>query len=68
MIITIKRNEQLPKIEIDLQGVYYTYAIRNALITALELDGFDKEKIRQIFGLDPDQDQLVQEESKTEEK
>ena len=54
MKIIIKRNEQTPEITIDLKDVHYTYAISEAIRTALTLDGFSQETINDIFNLGED--------------
>jgi ethanolamine utilization protein EutQ (cupin superfamily) len=54
MKIIVKRNEQQPKITLDLKDVHYPYAIRDAIQVALEIDGFTKETIAEIFNQMPD--------------
>ena len=54
MKIIVKRNEQNPEITIDLKDVHYAYAIRNALMLALEIDGFAQETINDVFNLGED--------------
>ena len=57
MIITIERNSkerQTPIVTIDTKTCHYPYAIRNALELALELDGYSKETIREVFRIMPD--------------
>jgi hypothetical protein len=49
MKILVKKNEQQPEITIDLKDVNYPYAIRDAFILALQIDGFSKETISEIF-------------------
>jgi hypothetical protein len=49
MKILVKRNEQQPEVTIDLKDVHYAYAIRDAFKLALELDGFTKNTISEIF-------------------
>jgi hypothetical protein len=54
MKIIIERNEeelQTPIVTIDTKTCHYPYAIRDALKLALELDGYDKETINQVFGV-----------------
>lgn len=54
MKIIIERNQdenQTPIITIDLKTCYYPYAIRNAIELALELEGYSKENIKEIFGV-----------------
>jgi hypothetical protein len=54
MKIIIERNEeelQTPIVTIDTKTCHYPYAIRDALKLALELDGYDKETINQVFGI-----------------
>lgn len=55
-IIIDKGNQesQTPIITIDTKNCYYPYAIRNSLEIALQMDGFDKETINEIFGIMPD--------------
>lgn len=54
MKIIIKRNEQTAKHIIDTKNCHYPYAIRNAIELALELDGYTKETIKEVFGIMPD--------------
>ena len=54
MKIIIKRDEQTAKHTIDTKNCHYPYAIRNAIELALELDGYTKETIREVFGIMPD--------------
>lgn len=54
MKIVVKRNEQQPEVTIDLKDVHYPYAIRNAIQLALEIDGFTKETIAEVFNQMPD--------------
>jgi len=54
MKIIIKVNEQQPKVTIDLDGVHYSYAIRDAIKMALELDGYTKSTINEVFNLGED--------------
>lgn len=49
MKITVKRNEQQAEVTIDLKGVHYPYAIRDAIQLALEIDGFTKKTIAEVF-------------------
>jgi hypothetical protein len=49
MKIVIKRAEQNPTVTIDLKGVHYPYAVRNAIQLALEVDGFTEDDIAEIF-------------------
>lgn len=52
MIITINRNNsetQLPITTIDTKACYNPHAIRNAIILALEIDGWDKTTINEVF-------------------
>jgi hypothetical protein len=53
MKIIVKRNEQ-PKITFDLKDVHSPYAIRNAIKLALEIEGFTKETIAEVFNQMPD--------------
>lgn len=50
MKILVQRNEQQPEVTIDLKGVRFAYAIRNAIQLALEIDGFTKETIDEVLG------------------
>jgi hypothetical protein len=53
MKIEINRNDsetQTPIIIIDTKTCHYPYAIRNAIELALELDGYTKETINEVFG------------------
>ena len=52
--IVVRRNEQQPEITIDLKGVHYPYAIRDAIQLALEIEGFTKETILEVFNQMPD--------------
>ena len=57
MKIIIERNQsesQTPIVTIDTKTCYYPYAIRNALKLALEIDGYTKETINEVFGIFPD--------------
>jgi hypothetical protein len=52
MKITITNHNdqrQAPEVTIDTKGLTYPYAIRNALDLALELDGYDKSTIDEVF-------------------
>lgn len=52
MKIIIERNQserQTPIVTIDTKTCYYPYAIRNAIELALELDGYSKETILEVF-------------------
>ena len=56
MKIIIEREQsesQTPIVTIDTKTCFYPYAIRNAIELALELDGYDKETINEVFGLRP---------------
>ena len=57
MKIIIERNQsesQTPIVTIDTKTCHYPYAIRNAIELALEIDGYSKETIREVFGIMPD--------------
>jgi hypothetical protein len=57
MEIIIKRNQderQSPVVTIDTKTCYYPYAIRSSLELALELDGYDKGTINEVFNQMPD--------------
>ena len=49
MKILVKKNEHQPEVTIDLKDVHYPYAIRDAIQLALEIDGFTKETIEEVF-------------------
>lgn len=54
MKIIVERNNderQTPIVTIDTKTCYYPYAIRNALELALELDGYDKSTIKEVFNM-----------------
>ena len=42
---------QTPIITIDTINCHYAYAIRNAIQLALEIDGYTKETINEVFGI-----------------
>lgn len=57
MKIFIDRNQserQTPIVTIDTKTCHYPYAIRDAIKLALELDGYTKETINEVFGIYPD--------------
>ena len=54
IIIKGKGDPQTPKVTIDLKTCSYPYAIRNAIELALELDGFTKSTIKEVFNQMPD--------------
>lgn len=59
MKIVINRNEGLvegqhPIVTLDLTPCHYPYAIKKAIRTALELEGFDESTINEVFGDYPD--------------
>ena len=54
MKIILKRNDQTPEITIDLKDVHYAYAIRDALMLALQIDGFTQGNINDVFNLGED--------------
>ncbi len=57
MKIIVQRNNeerQTPIVTIDTKTCHYPYAIRNSLELALELDGYSKETIREVFRIMPD--------------
>ena len=57
MKIIIDRNQserQTPIVTIDTKTCHYPYAIRDAIKLALELDGYTKETINEVFGIYPD--------------
>lgn len=51
-IIIDRTNEerQTPIVTIDTKSCNYPYAIREALVLALKLDGYTKETIDEVFG------------------
>ena len=49
MKIIIKTKERRPKVTIDLKDAYNPYVIRDSIRLALEIDGFTKETIAEIF-------------------
>jgi len=54
MKIIIERNQserQTPIVTIDTKTCHYPYAIRNAIKLALEIDGYTKETINEVFGI-----------------
>jgi hypothetical protein len=53
MKIIVKRNEAQPEVTIDLKGVHYAYAIRDAIKLALQIDGFGENTILQVFNQTP---------------
>lgn len=56
MKIIVKNNtneRQSPEVTIDTSTCHYPYAIREALQLALELDGYTKETINEVFGRTP---------------
>ena len=56
MKIIIERESderQTPIVTIDTKTCHYPYAIRNAIELALELDGYCKETINEVFGIMP---------------
>ena len=54
IIINRKGESQTPKVTINTKDCHYPYAIRDAIETALELDGHDEDSIKEIFGIMPD--------------
>tara|TARA_X000001382_G_C3176557_1_gene181139 strand:+ start:326 stop:766 length:441 start_codon:yes stop_codon:yes gene_type:complete len=57
MKIIIERNQseiQTPIVTIDTKTCHYPYAIRGAIELALEIDGYSKETINEVFGIMPD--------------
>ena len=53
MKIIIERDQserQSPIVTIDTKTCHYPYAIRDAIKLALELDGYTKETINEVFG------------------
>jgi hypothetical protein len=57
MKIIIEREQsesQTPIVTIDTKTCVYPYAIRDAIELALELDGYGKETIKEVFGIMPD--------------
>ena len=55
IIIERKQSEiQTPIVTIDTKTCHYTYAIRNAIMLALEIDGYDKGTINEVFRMGQD--------------
>jgi hypothetical protein len=57
MKIIIERNQterQTPIVTIDTKTCHYPYAIRDAIKLALELDGYHKETINEVFNIRPE--------------
>ena len=57
MKIIIERNQserQTPIVTIDTKTCHYPYAVRNAIELALEIDGYSKETINEVFNRIPD--------------
>ena len=57
MNIIIERNQsesQTPLVTMDTKTCNYPYAIRNAIELALEIDGYSKETINEVFDRMPD--------------
>lgn len=54
MKIVVKRTEQQPEITIDLKGVHYPNAIRDAILLALTIEGFTEQTIADVLNLTPD--------------
>lgn len=55
IIINRKDSEtQSPIVTIDTKSCHYPYAIREAIQLALELDGYTKETIDEVFHIMPD--------------
>ena len=48
------KESQTPIVTIDTKTCHYPYAIRNAIELALEIDGYTKETINEVFGIMPD--------------
>ena len=56
MKIIIERDQsetETPIVTIDTKTCYYPYAIRDAIELALEIDGYSKETINEVFGRTP---------------
>jgi hypothetical protein len=49
MKIVIKQNNQVAEHTIDTKDCVHSYAIKKALILAMELDGFSKQTIAEVF-------------------
>jgi len=57
IVIEPNKNErQTPEVIIDTRTCNYPYAIRDAIELALELDGYDKSTINEVFGIMPDKE------------
>lgn len=61
MKIIIKRNEQSAEHTIDTKDCVYAYHIIEALRLALELDGYTKNLIDEVFGTHDDVKSCVDE-------
>ena len=64
MKIIIERNQsdsQTPIVTINTETCHYPYAIRNAIQLALEIDGYSKETINEVFGIMPDVEVVLKE-------
>lgn len=59
MKIVVKIDEQHPEITIDLNRVYYSYAIKDAIVLALQLNGYTKETIAEVFNLYNEYDKII---------
>lgn len=58
MVVTINRNNAIhlqPVYTVDLSTCVHPHTIREALIKALELDGFSRTDIDQVFNLVPEE-------------
>ena len=49
MKIVIKRNENHPKVTIELNDFHYAYQIRNAIELALKIEGIEERTILEVF-------------------
>jgi len=49
-----QRGSQTPIVTINTETCHYPYAIKNAIELALEIDGYSKETINEVFGRMPD--------------
>lgn len=65
MKIIIDKNRSIgreaPVVTIDTKTCHYPYAIRDAIELAMELDGYSKETIREVFGIMPDVERKTKE-------
>lgn len=68
IVKNINSERQSPEVTIDTSTCHYPYAIREALQLALELDGYDKGTIKNVFNLQEDEKTEPQAECTQEQK